>query len=111
MESCRDPELSSTLGSLPESLSDLLVERDTEVDSECDSDSLASDPLRLLADASQLCDGELSERESESLFDSLCETLETERLDSLADDSPTDDSLADVDGELLSDGMLPESLD
>ena len=61
METCRDPELSSTLGSLPESLSDLLVERDTEVDSECDSDSLAPDPLRLLADASQLCDGELSE--------------------------------------------------
>jgi len=61
MESCREPELSSTLGSLPESLSDLLVESDAEVDLECDSDSLASDSLRLPADASQLCDGELSE--------------------------------------------------
>ncbi|GAA4447091.1 hypothetical protein [Novipirellula rosea] len=111
MESCREPELSSTLGSLLESLSDLLVDRDTEADSECDSESLVSDPLRLLADTSQLCDGELSERESESLFDSLCETLETEPIDSLADDSPPDDSLVDFDVELLSDSVLPELLE
>ncbi|GAA4447322.1 hypothetical protein [Novipirellula rosea] len=100
-ESCRELELSLALGSLSEPLSDLLAECDTDFDVDCESESLDKDPLRLLADASQLCDGEVWESESEWLSDSLSETLDT---DSLAVEF-------DAESELLSDVMLPESLD
>ena len=64
----------------------------------------------LLAEDCQLNDGELSERDS--LSDLLCDSLESESepLESDADDSLPDDTLADVDSELLSDGALADTL-
>lgn len=115
----RDSELSSTLGSLVESLVEVLADGDVE------SDSLESEaePLSLLVEESKLYDGDPPE--PESLRDSLSDSLESEPLDSdwddslpddaLPDDALADDALADSDSdsdvELLSDGVLTDSLD
>ena len=66
--------------------------------------------LSLLADEFQLSEGKLSD--PDSLRDSLSDVLDSDWLDSDLDDSLSKDSLSDADDcELLTDGVLDDSLD
>ncbi len=77
------------LGSLYEALPESLVEFDVvcEFDSEsdCESESLETESLSLLADEFQLYDGDPSD--SEWLADSLFDSLDSDKLDSEVDES------------------------